>query len=148
VWKSPRLVIGAPANDRVINLSPQAVTRALAGLDYSVNDPNGTGHHLGSDLGRELIFSLPEGVQVWGKTGTATAPDLLVDPDGDGPAPRGIARAGDHSWFVVLAGRGKPEFAIATIMEYAGSGAKVSGPIINQVIAAMEKEGYFAGDTQ
>ncbi len=148
LWKSPRLVRGAPANDRQINLSSQAVAASLAGLDYSVNDPSGTGHHLGAELGRELIFSLPEGVKVWGKTGTATAPDLMVDPDGDGPAPRGIARAGDHSWFVVLAGRGKPEYAIATVMEYAGSGAKVSGPIINQVIAALEKEGYFGEVTQ
>jgi len=28
-------------------------------------------------------------------------------------------------------------------MEYAGSGAKVSGPIINQVITALSIEGYF-----
>jgi cell division protein FtsI/penicillin-binding protein 2 len=68
---------------------------------------------------------------------------LLIDPDGEGPAERAIARAGDHSWFVVLVGKGKPQYAIATVMEYAGSGAKVSGPIINQVITALSIEGYF-----
>ncbi len=144
LWKAPRLIVGASTPpDHTMNLAPAAVAEALAGLDYSVNDSNGTGHHLGVDLGREPIFSLPPNVKVWGKTGTATASDLLIDPDGDGPAERAIARAGDHSWFVVLVGKGQPQYAIATIMEYAGSGAKVSGPIINQVITALSIEGYF-----
>ena len=70
---------------------------------------------------------------------------LLIDPDGDGPMTASLARSGDHSWFVVLvgpAGQG-PKYAIAVVMEYAGSGGKVSGPICNQIIHALRAEGYL-----
>jgi cell division protein FtsI/penicillin-binding protein 2 len=83
---------------------------------------------------------------VWGKTGTADASPLVHDPDGpEGPQPRRKVRDGDHSWFVVLVGRegGPPRYAIAVLMEYAGSGGKVSGPICNQIIHALIAEGYL-----
>jgi len=117
---------------------------AMAGLDLSVNDPHGTGNHLTLTTGREPIFNAP-GVRVWGKTGTAQASPLVVDPDGDGPAEARTVRAGDHSWFVVLVGPegGGPRYAIAVVMEHAGSGGRVSGPIVNQVIHALIAEGYL-----
>lgn len=55
-------------------------------------------------------------------------------------------RWGDHSWFVVLVGHQddqRPLFAIAVMMEYAGSGGKVSGPIVTQIIRALMTEGYL-----
>lgn len=125
-------------------LDPRSVEAALDGLWDSVNEPIGTGHHLTINGRNEPHFNIP-GVDVWGKTGTATAPDLKVDPDGDGPEPPRVAREGDHSWFVVLAGPSGqgPRFAIAVIMEYAGSGGRVSGPIANQIIHALVAEGYL-----
>jgi cell division protein FtsI/penicillin-binding protein 2 len=56
-----------------------------------------------------------------------------------------VLRNGDHSWFVVLVGSsgGQPRYAIGVMMEYAGSGGKVSGPIANQVIHALIAEGYL-----
>jgi cell division protein FtsI/penicillin-binding protein 2 len=155
------------------------VKEALAGLSASVNDARGTGHHLAMGERREPHFNVP-GVQVWGKTGTATAPTIYVreemdDPttkgakvhnplwesavegpaiaEADGPkstfkAPAGtrVIRWGDHSWFVVLVGKqgeDRPRYAIAVMMEYAGSGGKVSGPIVNQIIWALRAEGYL-----
>ncbi|GAB4386066.1 MAG: hypothetical protein Kow0022_14100 [Phycisphaerales bacterium] len=147
---SPRLL--ATTNDELevidLGLPRRAVAEALEGLRLSVNDQNGTGHHLTYQVDgvnrREPIFNVP-GVEVLGKTGTATAPDLWADPDGDGPMQRQIVRSGDHSWFVVLVGPAgeNPRFAIAVVMDYAGSGGRVSGPIVNQIIWALRAEGYL-----
>ncbi len=142
----PRLIIdGAPPERVDLRLDPAAVAAALDGLSGSVNRPNGTGNHLTIGGAREPIFNVP-GVSVWGKTGTADAPPLLHDPDGrEGPQPSRVIRDGDHSWFVVLVGPegGRPKYSIAVLMEYAGSGGRVSGPIANQIIHALKAEGYF-----
>jgi penicillin-binding protein 2 len=144
----PRLVLspqrtGALPTPARLTAPAQAQQMALAGLWFSINNERGTGHHLVTQEGmQEPIFNAP-GVQVWGKTGTATAPALLVDPDGDGPLPKQLARDGDHSWFVILAGRDTPRYAIAVVMDYAGSGGKVSGPIANQILHALIAEGYL-----
>lgn len=141
----PRLVADAPVDRRDLGLDQRAIAAALEGLDASVNDAQGTGHHLTLGEQREPIFSL-SGVRVWGKTGTADASPIVVDEDGpEGPLPRRAVRDGDHSWFVILVGPegGRPRYAVAVLMEYAGSGGKVSGPIANQIIYALRAEGYL-----
>jgi penicillin-binding protein 2 len=152
-----------------LELSAASVAAAIHGLDRAVNDDLGTGHvltfHRAGVLEKEPIFNVP-GVRVIGKTGTATAPDLLVqseDPkasvlerqresesDGvnssvDPLRPPEVVRSGDHSWFVVLAGPegDRAKYAIAVVMEYAGSGGRVSGPICNQIVHALVREGYI-----
>jgi len=49
---------------------------------------------------------------------------------------------------VVMAGEegGPPRYAIAVVMDYAGSGGRVSGPIVNQIIKALVDEGYLKPD--
>jgi cell division protein FtsI/penicillin-binding protein 2 len=144
-WVQPRIVNdGTPPGVRSLNLDASAVDAALKGLEFVVNSPDGSGHHMTSDgeSGQEPIFNA-KGVRIWGKTGTAEAPDLMVDDDGDGPQPARAARIGDHSWFVVLAGADRPRFAVSVIIEYGGSGAKVSGPIANQIVHALQTEGYL-----
>lgn len=146
----PRMVASAGDELEVtdLGLPRRVVAEALEGLRLSANDQNGTGHHLTYQVDglnhREPIFNVP-GVEVYGKTGTATAPDLRVDPDGDGPLPAEVVRSGDHSWFVVMVGpQGEgPRYVIAVVMDYAGSGGRVSGPITNQIIWAMRAEGYL-----
>lgn len=142
----------APAA-REIDLSPASVAESLDGLRLAVNDKRGTGHHITFDdpsspsgLVEEPIFNAP-GVSLWGKTGTADAPDQVIDPDADGPEAKEIVRAGDHSWFVVLVGEqnDRPKYAISVVMDFAGSGGKVSGPICNQIIHALIAEGYLSG---
>ena len=54
----------------------------------------------------------------------------------------------DHAWFVGLVGPDdtkRPMFAIAVIVEYGGSGGRVAGPIANQIIHALQEEGYLPG---
>lgn len=150
---SPRLVRDGRAPEvENLRLPSWAVRDALSGLHEVVSNVQyGTGRAIRyDDLGSEPapIFNAP-GVSVWGKTGTATAPAVLYDPDrvGDenGPLEPVIVRKGDHSWFVTLVGPegGNPQYAIAVIVDYAGSGGRVSGPINNQIIHALIEEGYL-----
>lgn len=143
----PRIIADEQVEARDLRLDPEAVREAMKGLHFSTNDPLGTGSRLTFDGVRDPVFNAP-GVDVWGKTGTADAPALVVDPDGEsGPVAPMVIRDGDHSWFVVLAGPkgAQPRYAIAVMMEYGGSGGKVSGPITNQIIHALVAEGYLPG---
>lgn len=130
----PRLVADEPQVATDLGLDPAAVTLALRGLDLAVNDPRGTAHAIPFEGSRFEIFDTP-GVKVWGKTGTATAPPLVIDGS--------VVRRGDHSWFVLLCGRDRPRYAVAVVAEYAGSGGRVSGPIANQIVRALVDEGYL-----
>ncbi len=154
----PRVLASAPRGEPVdLGLDPAGVEMAKRGLWMSVNDERGTGHHLtiGEAGKREPIFNAA-GVKVWGKTGTATASPIVdrspgreQDPrDLDGeerdPPRRGrILEEGDHSWFVVMVGRDRPKYVIAVVIDFGGSGGKVSGPICNQIVHALIAEGYL-----
>lgn len=167
----PRIIQGAARPDPVeLNLNTVGVSEVLRGLGYSVMDERGTGNHIQFNGKNELIFDQPE-IWIWGKTGTATAPRLRVksedlepaDPEDhsllsvggenanasspqNGGKPEMITVAeGDHSWFVILVGRkgDRPKYAVAVLTEYAGSGGKVSGPIVNQIVHALVTEGYL-----
>lgn len=139
----PRLVQGSRVPEtRDAALDPATIAQTLEGLRRAVNDELGTGHHITVNGQREPVFNLP-GVDVLGKTGTAAAPDLRVKDEATGEVR--VARFGDHSWYVVLAGRAgdRPRFAVAVLIEYGGSGGKVSGPIANQILHALRAEGYL-----
>ncbi len=155
-----------------MGLDSSAVAMALEGLRRSVNEKLGSGHPLtyyrNGVREEETIFNTP-GIRVIGKTGTATAPDLKIKKSSQGDAVEEegrddesdgvnstearqrdaqgveVVRSGDHSWFVVLAGRegDSPRYAVAVVMEYAGSGGRVSGPICNQIVKALVQEGYL-----
>ncbi len=156
VHVAPHVVRGQRGEAREpITIRPAARKMVLDGLRRVIEDPrDGTANHLTfADGHREPIFDLPKRITVWGKTGTATAPPLFEDepgPDGELNGRRDdherILRSGDHSWFVVLVGEGEPRYAIAVLMEYAGSGARVSGPICNQIARALVEEGYLPSD--
>ena len=127
-----------------LGLDPRGVAMAVKGLELAVNGERGTGRTLTFDGIQEPIFNA-SGVKVWGKTGTATAPDLRArNLEGTGPGE--LLEKGDHSWFVVFAGRDRPKYAIAVVIDYGGSGGKVSGPIANQIIHALIAEGYLQSE--
>jgi penicillin-binding protein 2 len=140
----PRLIRNGPRGDPVdLHLKPDAVAEALEGLKLSVNDSRGTGNHINFEAVRENTFNV-QGVTIWGKTGTATASPIKYDPDGEGPMPIETLEEGDHSWFVVLVGNQRPQYAISVVIDFGGSGGKVSGPIVNQIIHALDAEGYLS----
>jgi penicillin-binding protein 2 len=128
-----------------LRIPDEARRRALEGLRMAVESRAGTAHHLKyGDGTAEAIFDVP-GVQVRGKSGTAQAPPLNLDQDGDGKAERSI-RGLDHSWFVGLVsdrGDAMPRYAVAVLVEYGGSGGKTAGPVAEQVIHALVDEGYL-----
>lgn len=131
-----------------LGLDPRAVTEALEGLRQSVEEPHGTGHHISYPNGREPIINA-ENVTVWAKTGTAQAPAKPIKPDADGDGkPDAYITGLDHAWFVGLVGGGpegrrRPQYAISVIVEYGGSGGRAAGPIANQIIRALQIEGYL-----
>lgn len=146
----PRLVTDGGAPPRAVDLKipPRAIRSTMEGLRKAANDPQfGTGYHFAVEDGtRDRIFNAP-GVTVWGKTGTADASPVMWDPDGDGPLESVVMRNGDHSWYVILVGDegGPPKYAVAVVVDYGGSGGRVSGPIANQIVHALIEEGYLAG---
>lgn len=120
----------------------------------------------------EPIFNI-EGIDTWGKTGTAQVrpwPRKILAIDQHGKVMRDhkgkpilINReigTGAHSWFVGLAAaattqqpdennnnadapRPLPQYVIAVIVEWGGSGSRCAGPIANQIMQALKDEGYF-----
>jgi penicillin-binding protein 2 len=146
----PSIIMGRAKGDpRRIGLVPEAAAEALDGLGLAVNAELGSGHYISVDGQKEPTFNHdPSRIWIWGKTGTAAGSDTS-DPDGKaGPLPPETV-VGDHSWYVVLVGSAaerRPRYVVSVMMEYAGSGGKVSGPICNQIIHALIAEGYLPGE--
>ncbi|HIN09546.1 MAG TPA: hypothetical protein EYM64_03100 [Phycisphaerales bacterium] len=81
-----------------------------------------------------------DGVKIWGKTGTAQAPGYRVDND------TSLIHGLTHAWFVVMASsheKTRPSVVVVVLVEHGGYGGLVAGPIANQVLHALLKEGYF-----
>jgi penicillin-binding protein 2 len=156
VIRDATLVMNDPRGPRSrrcedLNLPPKLVDVALEGLRQSVMERYGTGHHISRVGGPEEPIINAQGVTVWAKTGTAQAPPMRADTNGDGVLDSRDAPIGkvDHSWFVGLVGpKGakRPLHAIAVIVEYGGSGGRTAGPVANQIIRALQAEGYLPGD--
>lgn len=139
----PRIRVDGPVVRDDLKLSSQAVERALEGLYNSANTKFGTTYTVklpGPDGDvNERIFHIP-GVTVWAKSGTADVAPFKADlGQPGGPA----VYDGDHAWCVALCGVGRPEYAIAVVVDHGGSGGKCSGPIANNIIAALVAEGYL-----
>ncbi len=116
-----------------LSLPPKAVDLALKGMQETMT--YGTAKTVD-------LFKL-EGMVLRAKTGTAQAPNLYeVGPDGK----KRLLRKGDHSWFVCHVqrpGERRSAFVIVAMVEYGGSGGKVAGPVVNQVLHALNAEGYL-----
>ncbi len=130
-----------------LHLNPAAVREALQGLDDVVNNPASTSHNLRVPDGREPIFNV-QGVKLYAKTGTAEGVPHRIDADGDDRITRDdpIVKSGDHAWVMALVqpeGRSRPTHVVAVVVEYAGSGSQVSGPIVNQIVHILQREGYL-----
>ena len=159
------LVINDPRGDS--HAGPQRMTREepelderlvetiLEGLRLSVSQEQGTGHHIRYTSGAIEKIIKVTGVTVWAKTGTAQAPPLPIDIACDGVAHESSVEPA-HAWFVGLVGKedepprpeeppgqGRPQYAIAVVVENGGSGGRTAGPIANEIIRALMAEGYL-----
>jgi cell division protein FtsI/penicillin-binding protein 2 len=138
---APHILKDSPPKPDDLHLDPSALDAIFEGLRSGVEDESGTSNHIDYPTGRERIITVP-GVTVLGKTGTATASPIVgKGPDGT----VSVLRSGDHAWMLALVGKEgqAPRYAIAVIMEFAGSGGRVAGPIADQVIWALRAEGYL-----
>lgn len=91
-------------------LSDRTLQAIRAGLELTVEHPQGTGHKA----------QVP-GLLVAGKTGTAQV-------GGDKP---------DHAWFAGYVPADRPRYAFAVFLEHGGSGGKAAAPLARQVIMSM-----------
>lgn len=139
-WRSG----GHQPNTR-LDIPPTAIARAQEGLRRVTAATYGTAHHMEyGDGSRDPIIDVPD-VTLWAKTGTAEAPPLRLDRDGDGVAEGSFADA-DHAWCVALVGDSwneTPKYAIAVIVEHGGGGGRTSGPVMAAVIRALVQEEYL-----
>jgi penicillin-binding protein 2 len=87
------------------------------GLERVVADPEGTAHQT------VYLDTLP----IAGKTGTAET--------GEGRA--------DHAWFAGYAPADHPRIAFVVVLEHAGGGSEVAGPIARRLVAAAMKSGEW-----
>jgi penicillin-binding protein 2 len=142
---TPRLRTDAVQKRTDLGLNAKALRKSLDGLKRSANEENGTTFQMVFDgvdgeKTRERVFTQP-GVDVWAKSGTADAPPFVADLNFDQNAE---TFDGDHAWCVALAGSGgQPKYAIAVVVDHGGSGGRVAGPVVNQVIGALVSEGYL-----
>lgn len=136
--------------ERDLQLPPRVVDVALRGMYESANSMEyGTGAYINLlQGGKEPIFNIKD-VTVRGKTGTAQAADqfeLVLDGDRVVPNRDKRLRSGDHSWYVAHVqkeGRKRAGYVVVVLIEYGGSGGRVSGPVTNQILHAMRAEGYL-----
>ncbi|MFA9477191.1 peptidoglycan D,D-transpeptidase FtsI family protein [Phycisphaerales bacterium AB-hyl4] len=110
----------------------------LDGLERAASERGGTVYLLPDN---ERIFNV-EGVRILAKSGTAqTQPSRLEDPDGN------IShRRGNHAWTIALVqpeGDTYPTHVVSVVVEHGGSGGRVAGPVVNQIVHALRTEGYF-----
>ncbi len=139
-WIPPSLVMGMEHEAKDLNLSDQGVSLALDGLRDSVTKRYGTGSRLRYGTNNdEPTFNI-HGIRIWGKTGTAEAPPYKLNAEST-PI-KGL----DHSWFLLMASslrETKPTVIVAVLVEHGGSGGRVAGPIANQILHALQTEGYL-----
>ena len=156
--RSPRLIVSparAPADDvfEPTPAGPSTAARAMAfeGMRQSANTELGTTHHIRhapSGMLDEPIFNVG-GVTLLAKSGTAQPGTRWIDlnqdqavdrPDEIDTAPR------NHAWVIALVqpeGAPGPTHAVAVVVEYAGSGGRVAGPVVNQIIHALQHHQYL-----
>jgi penicillin-binding protein 2 len=147
-WTNPVIMMHQQAEQagHDLGLPPSVVANAWKGMYESSNTQGGTGYRVDYGGGREKTLNLP-GVVTRSKTGTAqTTTRRWIDLDRDGERQPDELFGGTHSWFVCHVGpegQDRAKYVIVVLVEYGGSGGRVSGPIVNQILYAMRAEGYL-----
>lgn len=153
--KQPRIVVSPERNEPRAGGGPRIDASyrnpVLEGMRQSANEHIGTTHHINhpaSGLQDELIFNV-EGVKIMAKSGTADPGKyrwIDYNRDGEQQADEIERSLRDHAWVVALVqpeGASQPTHAIACVVEYAGSGGRVAGPVVNQIIHALKRHQYL-----
>lgn len=151
----PRLVVSPEVGQPLVGGGPRIADAhrrvVLEGMRQSANASIGTTHHINhpaSGLQNELIFNV-QGATVMAKSGTADPGNTRwIDFNRNGKVDEGEVERNprDHAWVIALVqpdGAAQPTHAIACVVEYAGSGGRVAGPVVNQIIHALQRHEYL-----
>lgn len=144
VFLSPTISLeGAPPQvRRKLPLSAAHLQAVREGMRRVVNDRQGTAYK---------YFHGPEatpleGIELCGKTGTATTAPQRIDTNENGRIDLSdeIVRQGDTAWFVGFAPFNNPQIAVAVTVEYvgAGGGGGNAGPIAREIVRTCQQLGY------
>jgi penicillin-binding protein 2 len=109
----------APVRRRIENLSDGTLARVREGMEQVVNARGGTGFN---------SVRMSE-VKIAGKTGTA-------EIGGGRP---------DHAWFAGYVPADRPRIAFVVVLEQAGSGGKVAGPVAKKFVQLLLDQGLIRG---
>jgi peptidoglycan glycosyltransferase len=154
VMQAARLVAAIASGGRYTRCPPTMELDAKCTSTTIVDDPGALspivlGMRRVMTHGTGARLTVPPGVRVYGKTGTADVRGFA------GEEPFGIARAqvaSPHSWFVAFAEPASAvessaatagRIAVAVVIPRGGTGASVAGPLAMQVIAATAELGYL-----
>lgn len=154
--RKPRVFIEPKASDpghkpSSFQITPTAQRMVFEGMRRSAGTNDGTTHHINAPshgLNRESIFNV-QGVTVMAKSGTADVGGARhIDFNRNGIRDEGEIERNprDHAWVVALVqpdGAASPTHAIVCVVEYAGSGGRVAGPVVNQIIHALQQHQYL-----
>jgi len=114
----PRLDVSETAlSEKVVGLQPSTLDAVREGLERVVADSEGTAH-------RTVYL---ENLSIAGKTGTAET---------------GAGRV-DHAWFAGYAPAEQPRVALVVVLEHAGDGGSLAGPVAHRLFQRMQALGYF-----
>jgi len=144
IYLSPQIVLeGGPQQARRdLPVPPAHVAAVREGMHRVVNHRRGTAwkYFHGPDV--EPL----DGVDICGKTGTATTAAQRVDSNKNGRIDGGdrVVRRGDTAWFVGFAPYERPEVAFAVAVEYVkeGGGGANAAPIARELVRACQELGY------
>jgi penicillin-binding protein 2 len=117
IVQSPR---AQPVGRVELDLKPSLMAIVRRGLKGVVNEIGGTGY----SSARSLL------VEIAGKTGTAQSG--LKDKD--------------HSWFVGYAPADDPQIAFAVVLEHAGKGSTVAGPVARQIVETALRQNLITAN--
>jgi cell division protein FtsI/penicillin-binding protein 2 len=132
---TPMLALeGAPRQvRRDLPLNPTHLQAVREGLQRVVNHRRGGAWKYFHGEGVTPL----DGIEVCGKTGTATTAPQRVDSNRNGriDLQDRIVRKGDTAWFVGFAPYGRPQIAFAVAVEYvSGGGGAIAGPIARETV--------------
>lgn len=134
IFTSPQVALeGGPARiQRKLPITEAQIDAVHEGMYKVVNDPAGTAYkYFHGPLAAGDI-----GVEICGKTGTATVPPQKVGGV--------VVRRGDMGWFAGFAPYKKPQIALAVVVEYVeGGGGQNAAPLAREAIRICKRRGYI-----
>lgn len=145
LYMSPMIALeGGPTQvRRDLNLMPADIRAVKEGMYRVVNNRHGTAYKIFHGANVTPV----EGMEICGKTGTATTAPQRVDSNNNGRIDGGdrIVRSGDTAWFVGFAPRDNPQIALAVTVEYVtvGGGGANAGPIAREIFRTCRQMGYI-----